>query len=273
MKHRILSALALSTLVLPAAIVAAQAAAPPPPPSVLVIVREYLKPGKGGSLHAKTEGAYVKAMADAKFPTHYFAVDSMTGPTRALFITGYDNFDAWGKDMAAQQAEPLASALDQANIEDGDLLAKTETSAYLYHPEYSVHPNIEAAHMRYWEFTMFVVKPGHEKEWSDLVKLYTTGFDKFPEAHWAIFESMYGENNGGVYISINPMRSLNEVDKGMANSKAFMAGMGDEGMKKASVLADACLQSVQTNVFVVNPKMSYPSDEWATAAPEIWGQH
>jgi hypothetical protein len=112
MKHRILSALALSTLVLPAAIVFAQDAAPPPPPSVLVIIREYLKPGKGGSLHAKTEGAYVKAMADAKYPTHYFAVDSMTGPTRSLFITGYDNFDAWGKDMAAQQAEPLASALD-----------------------------------------------------------------------------------------------------------------------------------------------------------------
>jgi hypothetical protein len=31
-----------------------------PPPKVLLIQREYLKPGRGGSVHEKTESAFVR---------------------------------------------------------------------------------------------------------------------------------------------------------------------------------------------------------------------
>src|ERR1700739_1045342 len=34
------------------------------PPKVLVIMREFLKPGKAGSVHEKSESAFVKAMTD-----------------------------------------------------------------------------------------------------------------------------------------------------------------------------------------------------------------
>src|ERR1700733_14938799 len=65
------------------------------PPKVLVIQREYLKPGKTGSLHEKTEGGFVHAMTAAKWATHYFGMDSLSGPSRALFLTGYPSFEAW----------------------------------------------------------------------------------------------------------------------------------------------------------------------------------
>jgi hypothetical protein len=42
------------------------------PPKVLVIQREFLKPGKSGSLHERSESAFVRAMTAAKWPTHYF---------------------------------------------------------------------------------------------------------------------------------------------------------------------------------------------------------
>jgi hypothetical protein len=137
----------------------------------------------------------------------------------------------------------------------------------------SLHTDVDAPHMRYWEFTMFTLKMGHDKEWSELAKIYQDAFAKNPDVRWASYESMYGENNGGVWVLINPMRSLGEVDKGMANGKAFEQAVGEAGMKHVAELSEACVQSVQTNIFVVNPKMSYPSDEWASAAPEIWGQH
>lgn len=273
MKDRTILSFALCSLFLGAGIAAAQTT-PPPPPKVLVIDREYVKPGKAGSLHVKTEAAFVKAMSDAKSPTHYIAMDSLSGPSRALFFIAYDSFDAWGKDMEAQQANAaLTAATDEAMIADGELLTRSESSAFLYHPEYSVHAAVEIPHMRYFEITRFVIKPGHEKDWDDLVKIYTTGFEKIPDAHWALFESMYGEDNGGVYISINPMRSLDEVDKGMANGKQFEASLGEAGMKHAADLASACIQSVETNLFVVNPKESYAADEWAQTDPAIWGQH
>ncbi|PYX76402.1 MAG: hypothetical protein DMG72_04940, partial [Acidobacteria bacterium] len=40
-----------------------------PPPKVLVILREFLKPGKGGKTHEKAESAFVQAFSRAKWPT------------------------------------------------------------------------------------------------------------------------------------------------------------------------------------------------------------
>lgn len=275
MHKRSFFCVALSTLFLASCFAAAaQDAAPAAPPNVLVIYREYLKPGMFGTPHQKTEAAFVKLSQDNKWPTHYFAMTSLSGPNRALFFYGYDSFSAWGKDQEAQNASAAySSANDAAEIADGALLTSSDAHAFLYHPEMSVHPGGDASHARYWEITSYTVKTGHEAEWNELVKIYTTGFDKIPEAHWATFESIYGENNGGVWIAINPMRSLDEVDKGMANGKAFSASLGEPAMKHAASLAADCIQSAQTNLFVVDPKMSYPSDEWVKSAPDIWAQH
>src|SRR5664279_4559346 len=79
------------------------------PPKVLVITREYTKPGKSGTQHEKTESAFVQAMTRAKWPTHYLTVESLSGPSRALFLTGYDSFAAWEKDTLATQKNPTLS--------------------------------------------------------------------------------------------------------------------------------------------------------------------
>src|ERR1700761_6323597 len=68
------------------------------PPKVLVIDREYLKPGKAGAMHDRTESAIVKAFTDAKAPYYYFALDSLSGPSRSLFLFGYESFAAWQKE-------------------------------------------------------------------------------------------------------------------------------------------------------------------------------
>lgn len=271
--RKLLSPVLFSLLAGSALMAAAQTATPPPPPNVLVIYREYLKPGMSGSPHEKTEAAFVKMSKDTNWPVHYVAMTSMSGPNRALFVYAYDSFGAWGKDQEAQNTNAAyAAANDAAEIGDGALLTQTGAHAFLYHPEMSVHANQDVAHARYWEITSFVIKPGHEAEWTELVKIYTTGFDKFPDAHWAVFENRYGENNGGEWVSFNPMRSLDEVDKGMANSQAFEASLGEPAMKHAAALAADCIQSSQTNLFVVSPKMSYVSDDWVKSAPEIWSQ-
>ena len=87
----------------------------PPPPKVLSIIREFVKPGKSGGPHEKAESAFVQAMTRAKWPTHYLAVSSITGKPRVLFLTGYDSFDAWEKDVqATQKNAALSAALDRA---------------------------------------------------------------------------------------------------------------------------------------------------------------
>lgn len=273
MKNRTFVAIALSSLFIASAtMAAAQDSGPTPPPKVLLIQREYLKPGKAGATHVKSEANFIKAANDAKWPTHYIAMDSMSGPTRALYMFAYDSFAEYGKDQEAQAKNAdFAAAIDAASLADGELLERYDSQVFLYHPEMSEHASVDVPHQRYWEFTSFRIKAGHDKDWSDLVKLYVDGFAKTNQ-HWAMYESQYGENNGGVWVVINPMRSLAEVDQGMTNGAAFTAALGPDGMKRVAELSAASIDSVQTNLFSVNAKESYIDASWSTTAPEIYGQ-
>src|SRR5437868_7153087 len=144
-----------------------------PPPKVLTVFREFLKPGKGGSAHEKSESAFVQAMRRANWPTHYLAADSVTGKPRTVFFTGYDSFDAWEKDvMATQKNSTLSVALDRAGAADGELLSETDASAWSFNKDYSLRTDsIEIPHMRYFDVSVFHVKPGHEKDWDDIMKM------------------------------------------------------------------------------------------------------
>src|SRR6185437_3477884 len=110
-----------------------------PPPKVLLIDREFTKPGKSGAVHEKSESAFVQAFARAKWPTHYFAATSLTGKNRTLFFVGYESFEAWEKDAMAQQMNStLSAATDRAALADGDLLTETDAGVFTYQEEQSL---------------------------------------------------------------------------------------------------------------------------------------
>ncbi|MFZ0797636.1 MAG: hypothetical protein WCA13_02675 [Terriglobales bacterium] len=240
------------------------------PPKVLVVGREYTKPGKSGTLHEKTESAFVQAMSRAKWPTHYLAVESLSGKNRALFFTGYDSFEAWEKDtLATQKNTTLSSALDRAWAADGDLLSETDGGVLAFREEYSFRPEVDIAHMRYFEISAWQVKHGHDKDWDEIVKLVIEAYKKIPDAHWSAYSAVYGLPDN-TYIIFNPMKSLAEVDKSLMENKDFEAAMGEEGMKKLAELSARAIESSQTNLFAINPRMSYPSDDWVKADPDFW---
>ncbi len=96
-------------------------------PKVLQITREFLKPYKGGAAHDKTESAFITAMTKAKFPAYYLGLDSLSGKSRALFLTKYDSFADWEKDNKIVDKNPtLSSELDRASVADGELLEEVE---------------------------------------------------------------------------------------------------------------------------------------------------
>jgi hypothetical protein len=237
------------------------------PPKVLVIAREFTKPGKDGAIHEKSESAFVNALTAAKWQSHYFAMKSLSGKPRALFFFGYPSFEAWEKDNHAADKNPaLGAALDRASVADGELLTDFDQGVFTFDPDLSLHTG-NIVHDRYFEISTYKVKPGHRSEWQELVKLYIKGFSGIPTANWATFESYYGADNGGEYISVTAMASLAEDDASMNDDKKFAAAMGSDGMKKVRELTASCLDSQATNLFEFNPKMSYPPDDWIKADP------
>ena len=237
-----------------------------PPPKVLVIEREMIKPGRSGAIHEKSELAFVNAAKAAKWETHYVAATSLSGQPRAIFLFGYPSFEAWEKDNAAVDKNAVFSAaIDKASMADGELQTQYQQSVFTLNPESSLRA-VDAVHARYFEITQFRVKPGHRQEWMELVKLYRNAYEKAaPAAHWAFYDSYYGENNGGYYLIITPMKSLSEDDQSMGDSKKVEETLGPDGMKRVAELTAACLESSESNLFQISPKMSYPAAEWIKA--------
>jgi hypothetical protein len=242
-----------------------------PPPKVLVISREFVKPGKTGEVHEKSESNFVQAMAKAKWPTHYFAVSSLSGRPRVLFLTGYDSFESWEKDnLTTKKNAGLWAALDRAEVTDGDLLSDYDQTVGVYSEEQSLRPNVDIAHMRYFEISLFRVKPGHRHEWGEIVNMVSAAYQNIPDVHWATYEVQYGQEDGPTYLIFTALKSASEIDREAATDKDFVTAMGADGMKKLSELEDSAIQSDQTNLFAFSPSMSYVRQDWIKADPDFW---
>lgn len=252
-------------------VLAAQDQAASGPPRLLVIQREYVKPGKTGAVHEKSEGAFVSALARAKWPTHYLAVQSLSGKPRVLFFTHYDSYEAWEKDaQAAEKNAVLSAALDRANEADGGLLDSADQNVFTYDEKLSLRPLSDISHMRYLEIWVAHVRPGHHKEWEELNKLFHSGSEKaVPTAHWAVYQAAYGAPDG-TYIFLTARKTAAELDRGPQEDKAFETALGEDGLKKLDELFAAAVESSESQFFSFSPAMSYPTDEWVKADPEFW---
>lgn len=240
-------------------------------PKVMQITREFTKPGKAGMIHDQKESAFVQAMARAKWPTHYLGMTSLSGKQRALFLTSYASIEAWEKDSAAvAKNSTLSTALDRAGMADGELLDTIDQAVYLFREDMSLRPRSDLSPMRFMEVSAYHVRPGHNKDWAELVKMVNAAYNKaIPDSHWGCFELMYG-GDGGTYIFFTGRKSLAEVDRAREDDKKFSDAMGEDGMKKLSELVAASVESSQHQLFQINPRMSYVADDWIKADPDFW---
>jgi hypothetical protein len=260
------------SLALGAGAIAAAQDATPTPPKVIQITREWLKPGKSGMAHDKSEAAFVSVMNRAKLDGHYIALNSMSGKSRALYITRYPSFEAWEKDnKTVEKNTALAGELDRALAADGELLDGLDQGIFTYDEEMSYHPRPDLSHARYYELSMFHVRPGHMKDWHQLVKIYQDAWDKVNVgAHWAMYEGTYGVE-GGTYLVLSHRDSMKEIDDIRGFGPKFVEAMGGlEGMQKFDELFGQTCDSSRTELFSINPKQSYAEEAWIKADPDFW---
>lgn len=240
------------------------------PPKILVIQREFVKPGKAGSLHDRSESAFVAAMKAAKETDHYIGMTSLAGPSKALFFSGYSSYASWEKANKDVEHNPtLSAALDRASIADGDLLSSYEQSIWEYSKDLSLNDQGGLGDSRYMELTLYKIKPGHRKEWNELVGMYKEAMAKVPSAHWATFEIAFGGEDREFLVA-TALKSASDIDQQDVDSDKFVSSMGTEGMKKVSELTAACVESSGSTLYMFNPKMSYPPEEWVKSDPGFW---
>ena len=138
-----------------------------PSPKILVISREYTKPGKDGASHQAVEGAYPRTLAAAKSPNHYLAAVSLSGPPRVLFFHGYDSYAEWAKESIGATTNPaVAASLARTTAADGDLLSSKDYTVWAKRDDLSLDPGFRVG-TRVEVIIQYLVRPGHGQEYED----------------------------------------------------------------------------------------------------------
>jgi hypothetical protein len=239
-------------------------------PKYLQVIVEYPKPGKGGLAHDKTEGAFVQAMRKAKFPLHYTAYNAISGRARAIYLGAFNSFDELQQANKIYDAPAVASEFERINVADGDLLNEAHTLIFSSDPELSFHSKTPGPQNRYLEADIVQIRPGHGKDFEDLMKLYMAAFDKAGTTqHWGAYRTEYGESIGE-YVFLTASNSEAEIDQRFSEDPKIGAALSDDDKKKIRELRAASIETERVELYSVNPAQSYVTDDYIQADPGFW---
>lgn len=240
------------------------------PPKVLFITREFVKPGRDGAPHVKTEEAFASVARSYKAGPHYIGMTSLSGAPRALFIEGMPSMEAVEAEHKAMPAT-VAAAMDRANVADGELLTQMDQSLWLRVDSLSNHSSGWEPGTRYFLIRQFIVKPGHLRDWHELVGMVKSAYAKsVPEAHWSTFQLVYGNSPHNTFLVITLLKSLRESDAMVASDPAFEQALGRDGLKRLGELESQAIDSRIDNIFAISPKMSVPPERISSLEPTYW---
>lgn len=226
------------------------------------------------ALYAKTQGEQVKAMRDAKAPSHFIGMWAITGANHVLYLHGFDSFADLQKNHEATYAMPkLIDQLNAGSSAQSAATANSTSSIYRFDKDLSLNTNLDLSKMRFMRIILFHVKNGHGDDFERVAKLFVKAYQTaIPDAHWAMFEKMYGVGSNSVYILVTPMESLGVVDGMLGSNKQFMDKVGEEQVQTLYGSMNAALDSYESDLFAFDPQLSYPPDSWLTSSPDFWGK-
>lgn len=241
------------------------------PPKVLQLFREEVKPYMNAA-HEKSEAGWPKALAKVKSPYYWLGLTSMSGPSEAWFLNGYDSFAAIEQAQRFGENNPAFLAeIEQLSQQDKHLINGARGIIASFDEELSYRPAVNLAQIRYFWVETFRIRPGHYAEFAEYRRIINAAHEKANiDEHWAVYYVDAGLPQGTVLI-FHPMKSLKEVDQapGM-HGKAYADALGAENQKKMNELQAAYTLSAESNYFAINPKMSYVAKELAAADPAFW---
>jgi hypothetical protein len=241
-----------------------------PPPNILNIEAVNIKPYADGP-YDKAASQYPALARQIKDPMHVLAMESLTGAPRAIYLSGFDSFEALEQNEEWVPGDAVAEAkIEELDAREAAYVSEVHHTIWHYLPDLS--NNVAAAdvpHAHYWEVIIFHMRPGHAADFVETTKLYRdAAFKSGQNVPWAAYEGMFGVT--GSYLVLVPMTSLKDVDTGLAHKKDFAAALGAEGMGRMSKLTEESLATIEDNLWMVNPEWSYVHKSWIEANPKYW---
>jgi hypothetical protein len=242
-----------------------------PPPNILNIETISIKPYADGPFD-KVASEYPALSQQLKDPMHVLALEALTGAPRAIYLSGFDSFEALQKNEEWSPSDAAADTkIEALDARQAESISEVHHTLWHYRPDLSNNvAGADIPHSHYWEVIVLHMKPGHAEHFAELTKLYRDANLKSGQnIPWSSYEGMMGVTDS--YLVLIPMTTLKDEDQSLAHQKDFDAALGDEGKNRMNKLSEENVASEEDNLFMVNPEWSFVEQSWIDADPQYWG--
>jgi hypothetical protein len=242
------------------------------PPQYLNVVHERLKPGHGAAydgMLSSIRGSYERF----NIPAYWIELKSLTGPDEILAFNLADSFGDLEK-MGAGMAASIAAHPELAGLQDRQLAENTSSVTNFIAERVdalgSRATTINFAKMRLLHLTVFNIRPGHEAEFAEAAKSIAAAYEKVEGSPaWV----MYAVHSGAPvpsYLMLTALSSLKDEDAAAARRAPAMAAAGAAVQQRLQEIARSAYDSIETNIYFVNPHLSHMPGDFTAEDPAYW---
>jgi hypothetical protein len=245
-------------------------ALPTSQPNYLQITIEEVKVGHDDD-HSKLEAGWPAAFEKAKSPYYGMGMVAMTGAPQAWFLTPYDSNRAIGESLKANADDPVLSA-ELSRLARADTAHITNARNILLRARkdlsHGAFPDV--GKQRFYEVTLFRVRPGHEDQFAEVAKAYGAAAGRAaPDNAYRVYEVVAGAP-GPVYYVISSTVSQAEIDKRFSDGDATMKAFTKDEMALLQKFSTDGMINAETQRFRVDPNMCYVPKDVRASDPAFW---
>jgi hypothetical protein len=242
------------------------------PPQYMNFVHERLRPGHAAAydgMLSSIRGGYERF----NIPAYWIELKSITGPDEILSLNFFESFGDAEK-MAAGLNSGIAAHPELAGLQDR-LLVENISNVTNFIGERvdalgSRAATINFAKMRVLHLTVFNIHPGHEAEFAEAVKSFAAAYERVEGSPaWV----MYAVNTGApapCYLMLTALNSLKDEDAAAARRAPAMEASGPAVQQRLQEIARSAYESVEANIYFVNPQLSHMPKDFTALDPNFW---
>jgi hypothetical protein len=228
-------------------------AAQDPPANLLWISREQIKPGKVAPYMRIEEGA-ARTCARLNCPNPYFAITSLTGPSEAWWINGFDSMDALEHVRHEYEVnQEIGQALNSVAESKADLAFDGVDLLAVFHPEMSFYST--PIFPRYISITVLQLRPGHLQTLRTERIPFKAALERAGRPQW-VYQVTSGTDDD-TFLIMTPARTVQELQS-IPTPIDHNDAVGE------------LIVSSRTRLYAVAPSLSMPAKSWIEADPEFW---
>jgi hypothetical protein len=239
-------------------------------PTYLQVTIEEVKVGHDDD-HSKLEAGWPAAFEKAKSPYFGLGMVALSGAPQAWFLTPFESNKAIGESFKLNASDAvLAAELSRLARADAAHINNLR-NVYLHaRKEMSRGGFPDLGKQRFYEVTIFRVRPGHEDQFAAVAKAYGDAAGRAaPGAAYRVYEVIAGMT-GPTYFVISSVAAHEEFDKAATEGEATMKGMTAAEMGVMEKFSSEGLINSETQRFRIDPNMCYVPKETRASDPAFW---